>query len=133
MIPNSKTVDHREHKRYQVPADSYVSVGSEYGLVGQIIDISMGGIGFRHLGTDELPAEAHLDIFLTGGDLYLRKVPFKKVADFEIRNVVVEKTVDPIHRSYRTMKRECVQFGELMPDQISQLEHFIQNYAIGEV
>lgn len=133
MIPNRKIVDKREHKRYQVPADSYVSVGSDDRIVGQIIDISVGGIAFRHVGSDELPAEAHLDIFLTEGDLYLRKVPFKRVADFEIRNVVVEKTVDPIPRSYRTMKRGCVQFGELMPGQISQLEHFIQNHAIGEV
>jgi hypothetical protein len=60
-------------------------------------------------------------------------VPFKRVADFEIRNVVAEKTVDPIHPSYRSMRRGCVQFGELTPDQTSQLEHFIQNHAIGEV
>jgi hypothetical protein len=133
MIPSRRIVDHRKHKRYHVPKDSYICVGPDDCVMGQIIDISMGGIAFRHMGSERLPDEAYMDIFLTEGNLYLRRVPFKRVADYEIRNIVLEKTVDPIPLSYRTMKRGCVEFGELTPDQISQLEHCIQNCAIGEV
>jgi hypothetical protein len=133
MIPDKKIVDHRAHQRYQVPTNSYVSLGSDDRVLGQIIDISLGGIAFRYMGSQKLPDESHLDIVLTEGDLYLSKVPFKTVSDYEIPNTVLCKTVDPIPRSCRTMRRSGLQFGDLTPEHRVQLEYYLLNYAIGEV
>ncbi len=133
MIPNREIVDHREHQRYRVPTNSYISLGSDDPIMGQIIDISVGGIAFRYMGSAELPDESHLDIFLTEGDLCLSKVPFRTVSDYEIPNTVLCKTVDPIPISCRTMRRSGLQFGELTPDQQAQLEQCLQNHTIGEV
>jgi hypothetical protein len=133
MIPDKEMVDHRAHQRYQVPTNSYISLGSDDRVLGQIIDISLGGIAFRYMGSEKLPDESHLDIVLTEGDLYLRKVPFKTVSDYEIPNTVLCKTVDPIPRSCRTMRRSGLQFGELTPEQRVQLEYYLLNYATGEV
>jgi hypothetical protein len=133
MIPYKEIVDHRAHQRYRVPINSYISLGSDDRVLGQIIDISLGGIAFRYMGSEKLPDESHLDIVLTEGDLYLSKVPFKTISDYEIPNTVLCKTVDPMPRSCRTMRRSGLQFGELTPDQRVQLEYYLLNYAIGEV
>ena len=133
MIPNQQTVDQREHKRYQVPTNSYISLGSDQPVLGQIIDISMGGMAFRYMGSEELPEESHLDIYLTENDLCLSKIPFKTVSDQEIPNTVLCKTVDRIPPSCTTMRRTGLQFGELTPDQRAQLESCILNHSVGEV
>jgi hypothetical protein len=132
MIPKKEIVDQRKHKRYQVPTNSYISLGSDDFVLGQIIDISMGGIAFRYMGSEKLPDESHLDIFLTEDDLCLGKVPFKIVSDYEIPNTVLCKTADPIPPSCRTMRRSGLQFGELKSDQKSELESFIQNHILGD-
>jgi c-di-GMP-binding flagellar brake protein YcgR len=132
MIPNRERVDRRKHKRYQVPTNSYTSLGSDDPVLGQIIEISMGGIAFRYMGGGKLPDESHLDIFLTEGDLCLRGVPFKTVSDFKIPNTVLCKTVEPIPPSFRTMRRSGLQFGELTPDQKVQLERFIKDHTLVE-
>jgi hypothetical protein len=133
MIPNKEIVDQRKRKRYQVPTNSYIFLGSDDFVLGQIIDISMGGIAFRYMGSEKLPDESHLDIFLTEDDLCLSKVPFKTVSDYEIPNTVLCKTADPIPPSCRTMRRSGLQFGELTSDQQAQLEYFIRNHTTGEV
>ena len=132
MIPNKEIVDHREHKRYRVPTNSYISLGSDDPIMGQIMDISMGGIAFRCMGSEKLPDESYLDIFLTEDDLCLSKVPFKTVSDYEIPNTVLCKTADPIPSSCRTMRRSGLQFGELTSDQQAQLEHFIKDHTVGK-
>jgi c-di-GMP-binding flagellar brake protein YcgR len=133
MIPNQETVEQREHKRYQVATDSYISLGSDQPVLGQIIDISMGGIAFRYMGSETLPDESHLDIYLTENDMCLGKIPFKTVSDYEVPNTVLCKTVDRIPPSCRTMRRSGLQFGELTPDQRTQLESCIMNHTTGEV
>lgn len=129
MNPNKEMVDQRKHKRYQVPRNSYVSLGSADFVLGQILDISMGGIAIRYMGSERLPDESHLDIFLTEDDLLLSKVPFKTVSDYEIPNTVLCRTVDPIPSSCRTMRRSGLQFGGLTADQRAQLEGFIKGHA----
>ena len=132
MSLNREIVDRRQYKRYQVPTNSYISLGSNDPGLGQIIDISMGGIAFRYMGSEKLPDQSHLDMFLTEGDLCLSKVPFKTVSDYEIPNTVLCKIVDPIPRSCRTMRRSGLQFGELMPEQKVQLERFIKDHTLVE-
>jgi len=133
MIPHKEMVDHREHIRYRVPKDSFIAIGSDEPILGQIIDISMGGIAFRYMDSKKPTDESHLHIFLTEGDMSLGQVPIKAVSDHEIPNTVLYKTVDEIPPSYRTMRRCGVQFGDLTRHQASQLQHYIQNHTTGIV
>ena len=55
----------------------------------------------------------------------LDKIPFESISDFETAN---EDSLSSI-----TTRRSGVQFGQLTHYQISQLEYFVQNCAIGEV
>jgi c-di-GMP-binding flagellar brake protein YcgR len=133
MIPQEEMVDHREHVRYRVPKDSFVTIGSDEPILGQIMDISMGGIAFRYMDSKKPTDESRLDMFLTEGDMCLGQVPIKAVSDYEIPNTVLCKTVDEIPPSCRTMRRCGVQFGDLTQHQRSQLQHYIQNHTTGIV
>ena len=133
MTDGANSAGRRKHKRYEVPIGSFVALGPNDTILGQIIDISMGGLAFRYIDS-KMPTDASdLDIFLPERDFCLGKIPMKTISDYEIDNTVACKIVGGVHSSCKAMKRGSVQFGELRHHQESQLEHFIQNYTIGEV
>ena len=93
--------------------------------MGRLIDTSMGGLTFDWVTSEVLPIEAtKLDICRTGSLFILYNLPCQSIWELSI----YEKHPASLHR-----KRCGVQFGELTPDQESQLEHFIQNHTKGEV
>ena len=133
MSPEEEMVDHREHVRYRVPKESFVTIGTDEPIMGQIIDISMGGIAFRYMDSKKPTDESHLNMFLTEGNVCLDQVPIKAVSDHEIPNTVLCKTVDEIPPSCRTMRRCGAQFGDLTQHQMSQLQQCIQNHTTGVI
>jgi len=122
MIPEKEIVEQRRYKRFQVPKGTFVGLGPHDTKVGQIIDVSMGGLAFRYVGDAE-PSNGELDIFLSERDFYVGRIPFKTVSDFEITGRI---------GSSISMRRSGVQFRKLTRGQTSQLEHFIQNHTLGE-
>lgn len=135
MTESVEFFEQRKHKRYQVPSGSFVALGTGDAILGQIIDISMGGLAFRYIDTKELAHadESYLDIFMTEHNLCLIRVPFKTISEYEIANTVVCKMVDGIPPGCRSMRRGGVEFGELTSEQRAQLEYCIQNHTMGEV
>ncbi len=119
MDNNKELADQRENKRFQVPKDAFAALRPDYVKVGQIINISMGGIELRYLGSEVPSNGSELDIFLAGRTFYLYKVPFETVWDL-------------VTNSSINMKVCGLQFRDLTPHQIAQLKYFIQDYAIGE-
>lgn len=92
--------------------------------LGQIKDISMGGLAFSYIASEDLSnGSVQLSIFLVKNRFHLRKIPFETISDLE---------TDEVPFSSITMRRSGVQFGELTPNQISQLKYFIQSHTIGE-
>ena len=123
MIPKKEITEQREHKRFQVPKGAFVGLGHHDTQVGQIIDVSMGGLAFRYVGSEE-PSNGELDIFLSERDFYLGRIPFKSVSDFEMTTRTASTSM--------TMRRTGVRFRKLTESQISQLEYFIQNHTLGD-
>jgi len=126
-----KEVDERrKHKRFRVQSGAFTVLTAfswphSTQKLGQIIDISMGGLAFSYIASEELPnVSLELSIFLAGNRFHLRSIPFETISDAETNEVPFSSI---------TMKRSGVQFGELTPDQISQLKYFIRNHTTGEV
>ena len=93
--------------------------------LGQIKDISIRGLSFRYIdGHEKLETADELKIILGNQGLYLDRVPFVKISDFEIENEFSFSTIK--------MRQIGLQFGELTADQEMQLERFIQQHTIGE-
>jgi hypothetical protein len=136
LTTDKQNVERRRDQRFLVPKGSFVALGPDDTILGQIIDISLGGVAFRHMGKTpcfRLKGKSYLDVHLTEDDLSLTKLPVETVSDNQISDVISSKLVDPIPLIYKGMRRCSVQFGDLTHHQISQLEHLIENYAIGSV
>jgi hypothetical protein len=87
------------------------------------MNISKGGLAFRYIdGNGESTEPFELDISVARDGLYLKNVPFKTV------------WVSPVagHSAFIFLERKqrSVQFGEMTPHQISQLDYFLHNYTI---
>ena len=124
-------VERRKHKRFQAPDRSFAVHGPHVTDRSQIIDIGRGGLAFRYAcSTKRLNRSfeldmlfADLDILFSEASFYLGKVPIKTISDIRDNQTPFGSI---------TMRRCGVQFGELTPDQVSQLEYFIQTHTTAD-
>lgn len=103
-------VERREHRRYNANSGS-CAINNK---VGQIIDISMGGLSFSYIDRGDWSHESvELGMLFGDGALCLEDIPLKIISDCAIGSGL-------------SIVRRCgVQFGKLNAKQISQLEYFI--------
>ena len=119
--------ERRKHKRFQA-ADGALAVlrpSWPHGTtMGQIIDISRGGLAVRYIAGEERSNDSsELSIIFADHSFYLPKVPIETISDFEIAKMPFISM---------TPRRRGLQFGELTHHQMSELEYFIQNHTTGE-
>ena len=122
----AKPVERRRSGRLKVMRDAFVALRPDYLTLGQIVNLSTGGLAFRCFDTGK-PSNGsfELDILLPGRAFYLYEVPFVFIWGFKTAN---DGTLN--------LSNTCqggVQFGELKPYQKFQIERFIENSTIGEV
>jgi len=125
MNTTQVSVERRQEPRFKVVEGAFAALVNHNSKLGQIKDISKMGLSFRYIDHDGTPGETSvLKIIIRRGGLYLDKLPFKKVADFEIKN---EHTFSSLK-----MRQMGLQFGDLNQQQCIRLEHFIQKHTTGE-
>ena len=125
MTNTKRHVDRRQVKRFKVADGAFAALVNHGSKLGQIKDISEIGLSFRYIDSAEAHTDAsELKIILGSGGLCVDKVPFKKVADFEIKSEFSFSSI--------RMRQIGLQFGELTPEQQTRLNYFIQNHPIGE-
>jgi len=121
---NGGQAEKRRFRRFQAPQNAFALLRGPESRLGQIIDISKGGLAFRYLSNGRQPRRSfQLDIFLANNGFRLEKVSSRTVSDFEISKQALANSV--------TMRRCGVQFDELNQDHISRLEYFLENYTLG--
>jgi hypothetical protein len=130
LVNKKRFADRRKHKRFQVQDGAFILLSPDSTVLGHVVEISMGGLAFLYV-TSEKPSNksSELEILLAeelvaDRSFYFDKVPFKTISDFSIPNKLSLGSI--------TIRRHGVQFGKLTRDQASALEHFIQNYTIGD-
>lgn len=116
--------ENRRFKRFQAPQNAFALLRGPDGKLGQIIDISRGGLAFRYVANGgQTSKSVQLDIFLANNGFRLEKVSFRTVSDFEI---IKQGPFNSL-----IMRRCGVQFDELNQNHASRLKYFIENYALG--
>ena len=121
MAKEQTMMDRRENRRRRVKNGAY-AVLPRLWKVGQIEDISQGGLSFSYVPLEESQCEAGLmEIYFANDFFHLKKIPFETVSEFSID----EKT--PF--SYVERRRYCVKFTSLTAFQKKQIDYFIKNYA----
>jgi len=118
--------ERRLQKRFKAEEGAFAALVDQESRLGQIKDISLRGLSFRYIDSyDKLENASELKIILGRRGLYLDKVPFKKISDFEIES--------EFHFSKLKMRQIGLEFGVLTADQKRQLQRFIENHTIGEI
>ena len=125
-MTKEENIDRRKYTRFRAKDGALIELRSYRGKLGEIIDISKGGLAFRYIDIGDRPKGSfELDIFLKETGFRLEKVPAKTITDL--------KTTKYFPYSSTKTRRQGVQFGALTRNQLSKLEDFIKNYTTGEV
>ena len=120
-------VEMRKFTRFKVKDLSFALLKTAfYEELGEILDISKGGLAFKYLvGENQIKEAVELDIIHANNSFHIKKLRCKTISDFEI--------INEVDFSSLKMKRHSVKFGELDNNQISELDYFIKQYTISEV
>ena len=125
---NRKTIniEKRKFKRFKLKNLAFALLKSvSYEELGEIIDISKGGLALQYLvGEKQIKEFVELDIIFADNGFHIKKIPCKTISDFEITN--------EIYFSFLKMRRHSIKFGELDNHQTSELNYFIKQHTIAE-
>jgi len=125
MLNREDFTERRKHKRFKAREGAFALIGSDNTNWGQIKDISKGGLAFQYITRGkQLNGSAEMDIFLADDSFYLKKVPVRTVADFEVNN--------KMSLSSLPLRQRNMEFGEMKPIQIFQLYYFLQHHTLAE-
>jgi hypothetical protein len=126
MTTVEKSTEQRKSSRYQVVDGAFIHLGVQSRTLAQIIEISRTGLSFLHVsGNDPLVGPSEAKILLTDHSFYFDKIPCEIISDSPIPT--------ELDLGSREMMRGSIAFGELTPDQKSQLEYFIRSHTRGKV
>lgn len=117
----SRFIERRKQDRFEVREGAFVSVKGEHYIIGPIHDISRGGVGFMYVGKeDKVQGSPEVDIFFSGGGLYLQNVKAEIISNFRIDKKVPNSS---------PAIRQCgMRFSALTVEQADRLDDFIREY-----
>jgi hypothetical protein len=114
----------RKHKRFRAREGVFVMLKPSNTHMGRLVDINMSGLALEYIDIDEpVIKPVELEIFVANS-------PFRMNLSCE---TIYDLTIYESPLSSWNKKRCGVEFGELTPDQTSQLEYFIDHHTTGEV
>lgn len=124
MVGRKRSVERRKNKRYKANEGAYAAISPHSSKLGQIIDISMGGLAFKYIDThnegdsaeSSVPEES---IFLSSMGYYVGDLPFETVSDYEITNA-------PSFSSMKIRKRH-IRFTDLSFKQLFDLDYYLKH------
>lgn len=126
MVGRKRTIERRRNKRYKAVEGAYAAISPKSQKLGQIIDLSMGGLSFKYIDTSNEEQESDRvhkitdeTIFLSSMGYYVGDLPFKTISDYEITNT-------PSFSSMKVRKRH-VQFTDLSFKQLFDLDYYLRN------
>jgi hypothetical protein len=123
MAGRKRTIERRKNRRFKAVEGAYAAVSPNSHKLGQILDISMGGLAFKYIDTsngeskkEQSPEET---IFLSSMGYYVGDLPFQTISDYEVTNA-------PSFSSMKVRKRH-VQFSDLSFKQLFDLDYYLKN------
>jgi hypothetical protein len=127
MAGRKRTIDRRRNKRYKAIDGAYAAISPKSHKLGQIIDVSMGGLSFKYIDTSSTDTKKAMDetIFLSSMGSYVGDLPFQTISDYELKNA-------PSFSSMKVRKRH-VKFEDLSFKQLFDLDYYLRNNVTEEI
>ena len=117
-------IERRKHKRFKVKERVFVEFSVNPIKVGEMIDISAGGLSFRYIDNGEMIQKSlEIKIYYSQSGFASERMAVRNVWDAIIKpkfSIGIIKT-----------RRRGAYFENLTLTQKSQIEYLIQNYAMG--
>ena len=121
--------ERRKYTRFLAEEDVYAALGANFSKVGQLKDISIGGLAFEYVDCTENCAQdsSIVAIFDIHNEFHLPNLACRL-----IRNLAISAENDDSQfiRHYANC-RCAIQFGDITAEQRKQLEFFINHYTCG--
>ncbi len=119
--------ERRKHRRLQLQGDGVALLkmpSSHATIVGEIMDISVGGVSFRYISGQE-PDDGPSELSLVSADhsFYLGSLPITTVSDLEMAKIPFGSV---------STRRRGLKFGKMGQNHTFALEHFIRNYTVNQ-
>jgi len=125
MTTPEKKIERREHKRFLVQEGAYALLKNNSSKLGQIKNISRGGLAFSYIVDEEQMHDSFkVDIFISNLGYCLKDIPSKKISDFHVDNKLPFSTF--------SIRQVGIQFNELNHSQLSQLDNLMRDHTTGE-
>ncbi len=135
MKAGQKRTERRKYKRYKAKEGAFAAINPNncHHRIGQITDISMGGLAFNYIQDndydtgekqkyiDEQKSENSL-LLLSSFGYYVEDIPFKTVEDIEVNE----------HISFSSIKlrKQRIKFNSLTSKQTFDLNSYLKHNAI---
>jgi len=115
----------RKFNRQEPRISAYAAVGGAFTWVGEILDVSPGGMAFQYVMYRDFNEEKKdsAAIFIPNDGFRLDNLPCAVLYD------IPAKTGDPEMDTSVAVKRCGVQFKDLTEHQAEQLQFFIEHYS----
>jgi hypothetical protein len=115
--------ERRKHTRYEIKDVAFAILRTDQEEeLGQITNISMGGLAFQYfIGNREFQKANHLDVLLADSGLHVENIPFDVVDDYELVNELPFSSI--------TKREQRVLFTEMTDDQKKGIERFIRRHT----
>ena len=122
--------EQRKYTRYAAAKNAYAALSPGFNKVGKIKDISILGLAFEYI-TDEVAdfKVSKVDIFVSGVDFFISKIPCKVVYDISLEDPKVHQISPP-----KLMHKRCgLQFESLSNTGRFMIEQFMEAHTTGLV
>lgn len=118
-------VQRRQHVRFRVD-EARVGVNRQrYARLGEIVDISLGGLAFRYVDNGSadqgFPDQAECWVSLNREKFQIENIAYTTVHDFKLLPAFLE------------LRQRCLQFGQLTSSQVIHLEYVISHLTGGAI
>ncbi len=116
--------ERRKHTRYPIKNGAYATISPDSTKLGQIVDISMGGLAFKYIDTKfNKKTTIQETLFLSSMGYYVGDIEFKTIADYEAPiSEIPEAPSDNMKIRIRHVK-----FTDLKLKQLFDLDYYIEN------
>lgn len=127
MAGRKRTKERRKQKRYQVKEGAYAAVSPRSYKIGQIEDISMGGLSFKYIDTSVFDDDSDFEyndentsetMFLSSMGYYVGDLSFDTVNDYKVDNTPSFSNL--------TIRKRHIKFTDLDLKQLFDLDYYIQ-------
>lgn len=120
MIDSKTRGERREHKRYLARYGSFYVHSADWIVDGDILDISRSGLSFCYMGEEPLCDSSVTGKLFDNDTFRLVDIVLRTVSDYNIATSSI------------AMRRRGIQFCDLSPAQIEQIEKYIRTNRLRE-